>query len=117
VLPLEAGVVDRRWILCGEDGEEVADPLLVGELAGERQVGVDCVVVAAAAALARDVAGGCELGDDIVRGAFCDPDAVADLAQADAGVVCDAEKHPGVVGEKRPCRCFVRGHLRLEYHF
>ena len=48
------------------------------------------LVVAAADPLARDVARGGELADDVVRSAFGDPDAVADLAQADAGVVCDA---------------------------
>jgi Mn2+/Fe2+ NRAMP family transporter len=38
-------------------------------------------VVAAAPALARDVAGGSELNDDAVRGPLGDPNAVADLAQ------------------------------------
>jgi hypothetical protein len=85
-----------------EDGQEVADLLLAGERVGEGQVGLDRVVVAAAVALARDVVGGGELGDDAVRGAFGDPDRLADLAQADAGVVRDAEQHLGVVGEKRP---------------
>lgn len=84
--------------MVGEDGEEVADALLVGELVGEWLVGVDCVVVAAAVAFARDVAAVGELGDDVVGGAFGDPDAVADLAQADLGVSRDAEQYAGVVG-------------------
>ena len=53
--------VDRGWISDGEDREEVSDPLLVRELVGEGQIGMDRVVVAAAPALARDVAGGGEL--------------------------------------------------------
>ena len=57
MLALDAGGSIEAWILCGEDREEVADALLVGELVGEGQVGVDRVVVAAAVALARDVAG------------------------------------------------------------
>jgi hypothetical protein len=67
-------------------------------------------VVAAAVAPARDVAGGGELDDDPVRGAFCDPDRLADLAQADAWVVRDAEQHLGMVGEKRPCRGSISRH-------
>jgi len=43
-------------------------------------VGVDRVVVALADSLAGDVAGGGELGDDVVRGAFGDPDLVANVA-------------------------------------
>jgi hypothetical protein len=43
-------------------------------------VGLDRVLVAAAASLPRDVAGVREVGDDPVRGAFGDPDGVADLA-------------------------------------
>jgi hypothetical protein len=96
--------------LSGEDGQKVPDLLLAGERVGEGQVGLDRVVVAAAVAGTRDVAGGGELDHDPVRGAFCDPDRLADLAQADARVMRDAEQHLGVVGEKRPCRGSVSRH-------
>jgi len=86
----------------GEDCEEVADLLLAGERIGQRQVGLDGVVVAAPVAPARDVAGVGELDDDPVRGAFGDPDRLADLPQADARVMRDAQQYLGVVGEKRP---------------
>lgn len=84
--------------MVGEDGQDVADALLVGELVGEWLVGVHCVVVAAAVAFARDVAAVGEFGDDVVGGALGDPDAVADLAQTDPGVLRDAEQYAGVVG-------------------
>jgi hypothetical protein len=75
-------------------------------------VGLDRVVVAAAVAPARDVAGGDQLGDDPVCSAFGDPDRLADLAQAHAGVMRDAEQHLGVVGEKRPAGRSVGTHIQ-----
>jgi hypothetical protein len=74
-------------------------------------VGLDRVLVAAAVALAGDVAGGGELADDAVGGAFGDPDRLADVAQADARVVGDAEQHLGVVGQKRPSGPTVSRHI------
>jgi hypothetical protein len=73
-------------------------------------VGLDRVVIAATVAPARDVAGGCQLGHDPVSGPFGDPDRVADLAQADARVMRDAEQHLGVVGQKRPAWRFRLRH-------
>ena len=43
-------------------------------------MGLDLILVAAAVAFARDVAGVDELADDAVCGAFGDPDRFADLA-------------------------------------
>src|SRR5215210_768650 len=86
----------------GQDGQEVADPLLAGKRVGEGQVGLDRVAVAATGASARDVAGDGQLVHDPVRGTFGDSDRLTDLAKADARVLRDAEQHPGVVGEKRP---------------
>jgi hypothetical protein len=45
-----------------------------------------------------------------VRGAFGDPDRVADLAKADAGVMRDAKQHLGVVSKKRPAGRSVLEH-------
>jgi hypothetical protein len=45
-----------------------------------------------------------------VCGPFGDPDRLADLAQADARVMRDAEQHFGVVGEKRPAGHFIPTH-------
>jgi hypothetical protein len=59
-------------------------------------------VVAPPAALARDVAGGLKLADDAVRGALGDPNPVADVTQADARVVGDAEQGLRVAGEEGP---------------
>ncbi len=80
------GLAAGLGLLSGEEGEEVVDLLLAGERVGEGQVGLDRVVVAAAVASTGDIAGGGELGDDPGRGAFGDPDRLADFAQADAGV-------------------------------
>ena len=52
----------------------------VGDSVGKRQLSVDGVVIAAAGARSRHVAGGDEFVDDSVRGAFGDADAVTDLA-------------------------------------
>jgi hypothetical protein len=49
-------------------------------------------VVAPAGALARDVAGVRELGDDPMGGPFGDPDALADVAKASARITSDADQ-------------------------
>src|ERR1700729_893200 len=43
-----------------------------------------------------------------MRGPFGDPDALADVPQANARVTGDADQHLGVVSEKRPTRCRAR---------
>ena len=102
--------------------EQVADVLVARDRVRKRKVGVDRVVVAAPVALARDVAGVGELGDDPMRGPLGDTDALADVAQANSGVTGDADQHLGVVGQKRPTRCRVLSHphehniSRLRFH-
>lgn len=96
--------------LSAKDGQQVADVLSAGKRVGEGQVGLDRVVVTAAVARAGYVAGGGEFDDDSVGGAFSDPDRPADLAQADPGVVSDAEEDLRVVGEKGPARSSVLRH-------
>ena len=98
----------------GQDVEQLPDALRAGDRVGEREVRVDRVPIAPALSLAGDVAGGAELGHDPVRGAFGDPDSVPDVAQADAGVVGNAEQDPGVIGQERPGGCGVLGH-RVEF--
>src|SRR5438094_4091872 len=61
--------------------EELADLSRPGERIGHGKVGLDRVVVAAAVALARDVAGGGEVAEDAMGGALGDPDRLADLAR------------------------------------
>ena len=78
-----------RRPLSGESGQEVADLLLARNQIGKRQVGLDRVVVTAAGASSGHVSGVGELGDDAVGGALGDPDRLADLAEADAGVMLD----------------------------
>jgi hypothetical protein len=63
-------------------------------------VAVDRVVVAAALAPARQVAGVGELADDAVSCTFRDPDSLADVAQPNARVVRDAQEHEGVIAEE-----------------
>lgn len=52
-----------RSALTGEDGEAVAHFLAASEWVGSARVGVDLITVAAAAALARDVAGVSKVAD------------------------------------------------------
>ena len=68
----------------------------------QRQVAVHLVVVAASLALAADVAGLDELGDDPLRRALGDPDLGRDVAQADPRVARDAQQHVRVVREEGP---------------
>jgi len=96
---------------AGQDGEELADVLCAVDWVGEGEVGVDGVVVASSVALARNVPGAGQLGDDAVRGAFGDPDPVAEVAQPDAGIVGDANQDLGVVGQEPPTARGVVQHL------
>jgi hypothetical protein len=56
ILDLDAGLATGRSTLSGEEGQEIADLPFAGERVGQGQVGLDRVVVAAAVALAGDVA-------------------------------------------------------------
>jgi hypothetical protein len=96
----------------GEDPQEVAHLLATGEWVREVEVRLDRVVAAAAAALAYEVARGRQLADDAVDGSFCDPDAVADLAQADGRIARDARQHLGVIRQERPRWTLALGHKR-----
>ncbi len=81
-----------------QDCEELADALLASDRVGEREVDVDRVVVAPPVSLTGDVAGGSQLRDDAVSGPFGNAETLADVAQADARIVRDANENPGMVG-------------------
>ena len=62
---------------------------------------VDAVAVAATVALAVDVFGLDEVGEDALGGSLGDPDLLGDVAKPDVGRAGDAEEHLGVVKRKR----------------
>ena len=65
-------------------------------------VAVDRVLVAAADALAGEVALLDQLGDELVGGALGDADGVGDLTESGVAVLVDVDDHIAVVGEERP---------------
>ena len=77
-------------------------------------MGFDRVRVPATLARAREVAPDHELDDDAVDGPLSDADRLSDFAQADAGVLGDADEHPSVVGQERPRGASVSRHLFLD---
>ena len=74
-----------------------------------RYVAVDGVAVAAAFALAGDVAGVDEVGEDSLGCAFGDADGFRDVAQAGVASARDAEQDLGVVGDEPPGLVAVDG--------
>ena len=72
-----------------------------------RSIGVSRLIevaVATSLALAFDVAGLDEVGQDSLRGSERDPDVVGDIAQPNLGVAGDAEQDLRVVGDELPAR-------------
>src|SRR5207248_5133513 len=68
----------------------------------QRQVRLDLVAVAAAVLLLHEVPGLSQISDDAVGAALGDAHPGSDVAQSHAGVVGDAQQHPGVVGQEAP---------------
>jgi hypothetical protein len=64
----------------------------------------DLVAVAAAVFLLDDAAGLGQVGADAVGAAFGDAQAGRDAGQAHPRVRCEAQQHPGVVGQEGPVR-------------
>ena len=97
----------QRRVGAGKKGQDLADRAIPASGLREREVRLDLVAVAAAVLLPDQVAGLGEIGDDAVGAALGDAQAGRDVAQARAGVVCDAQQHPGVViGQRaRGARC------------
>ena len=85
-----------------QEGQEIADGGFRAGGFGQRQVRLDLVAVAAPALLLDDIPGCGQVRDDRVGAALGDAQPGRDLAQPHAGVTCDAEQDPGVVGEKVP---------------
>jgi hypothetical protein len=87
-----------------DEGEEGLD--LDSFLGGVSHVcfWVDPVVVSSSLALAVDVAGFDEVGEDALGGALGDADALGDVSEPGIRVLGDGEQDLGVVGEKRPGR-------------
>ena len=88
--------------VCRERFEEGADFVADLGCVAHGTRAVDFVVVPAAHAGRPDVARGHEFGEDSLRGALGDADPGCDVAEADVGVLCEAEEHLGVVGEEGP---------------
>jgi hypothetical protein len=87
---------------AGKKGQDFADGAFVPGGFWQRQVRLDLVAVAAAFLLLDHVAGLGQVGDDAVGAALGDAQADRDVAQAHPRVVCDAQQHPGVVGQEGP---------------
>jgi hypothetical protein len=73
-------------------------------LARAPAVGLDPVAVATAVLLPDHVTGLGEIGDDAGGAALGDAQAGRDITQCGALVSCDAQQHPGVVGQEAPAR-------------
>lgn len=65
---------------CGYHAKQFADLVIVFQGVAQGQVGVELVAVATAVAVAFEVAGVGEFGDDALGGAFGDADSVGDVA-------------------------------------
>ena len=125
VVGTHSAVVASGWSSPGQllpragarkEGQDLADG---GFLAGgfrQREVRLDLVAVAAAVFLLDDVSGCGQVGDDAEGAALGDAYAGRDVAQPRARVVCDAQQHPGVVGQEAPARPIETSTQFLEIH-
>ena len=91
------------WLLgdLGEIEESADLDVLLGRVA-HVAVLVDAVAVAASVALALDVSGLDEVGEDALCSALRDADLFGDFAEPGVRCAGDAEEHLGVVGEEAP---------------
>ncbi len=76
--------------------------MLLYKRVAKGQLGLDLVVVPPSVALTQDVALLDQLGEDFVGASLRDSDRGGDVAQADAGILTDAEQDVGVVREEVP---------------
>lgn len=98
-----SGLVPRwRDRAVAKGGAELANgvPLVQGVAHGAVQV--DRIAVSPSGTSSKDIACGDEVGDDRLRSALGDSDALGDVAHADVGLVSDADQHMRMVGEKSP---------------
>ena len=102
--PLRSALI----VLELEEVEELADvmPFLGGVAHGDVQV--DRVVVASADSVADDVSGADEVGNDPLRGALGDADALGEVTEACVWVAAEAKQNLRVVREEPPRPVLVR---------
>jgi len=65
--------------MTGKDGEQIAYLFVACKRIWKREVSVNEIGITTTCALASDVTGVGQLGDDSVSGSFGDPDALADV--------------------------------------
>ena len=96
-------------VRCGQDREQLTHALIAiaGDRVVNREVGPDRVLIAAAIALTRHIAGVAQLDDDSMHRTLGDSDTVGDLSQPDSGVIGYADQNLRVVGQEGPLRCGV----------
>ncbi|MEA2214307.1 MAG: hypothetical protein QOF83_4255 [Solirubrobacteraceae bacterium] len=87
-----------------EQLEHLTDRPFLTDPSSQRQVVLDVVAVAVAVLVLDDIAGVREVRDDAKSGALGDSKGRADVAEAYAGVVGDAEEGTSMVGQKAPLR-------------
>ena len=75
-----------------------------GYRVAERSIRVQLVMIAAALALAREVACFFEIGDDALHGPLGDPDSGCDFTQSNLRLLRDANQNVGVIAQKRPVK-------------
>ncbi len=86
-----------------------------GYRVAERSIRVQLVMIAAALALAREVASFVEIGDDALHGPLGDPDSGCDFTQSNLRLLRDANQNVGVIAQKRPVK-FGRVATQFTYH-
>ena len=82
--------------------EHLADRSFADRRFGQRQMLLNDVTIAPAFALFQHVAGAGQVVDDRVRAPLGNGELICDIAQADAGVVRDAQQRAPVVRQKSP---------------
>lgn len=87
-------------VVCGEEFEQFPDRHVCFCWVAEGAVLAEGVARAASIALAVQVAGLFEVGDDALGGAFGDVASRGDVAKAAGRVASDDQQHAGVVGEE-----------------
>ena len=70
----------------------------------ERSIRVQLVMIAAALALAREVASFFEIGDDALHSPLGDPDSDCDFTQSNLRLLRDANQNVGVIAQKHPVK-------------
>jgi hypothetical protein len=102
-----------RLAVAVEDFEKRPDRELSEDGVAEMAAGVDLVVVTPSHLRAGDVSVGDQVGEDPLRGPFCDSDLIGDVACTGSRIARDAEQHVRVVSQEDPGAGRPRFALRL----